>query len=80
MLNCTCPVFSMPESSEPEKFSEPVRLIEPVTVRLSVICSEFNAASDPLVMTFFQFGIFVIIMVGYADCSAHFPYGPIIFI
>jgi hypothetical protein len=51
---------------------EPV--IAPSTLR------EFNAAAEPLVMTFFQFGIFFNITVGYEYVLAHFPSGPIIFL
>jgi hypothetical protein len=44
-----------------------------------VTISVFNAASDPLMSTFFHDGIFYLIMIGYRIVSAHFPFGSIIY-
>ena len=62
--------------NEAVEANEAVPNSEPVNPAVAI--TEVKAASEPDVMTFFQFGIYFFIMVGYIEYYIHFPFGPII--
>ena len=62
--------------NEDVEANEAVPNSEPVNPAVAI--TEVKAASEPDIMTFFQFGIYFFIMVGYIEGYIHFPLGPII--